>query len=87
MLIKTTKSFNLNVSDKKLDEVYRKVAAYPWAAIADLEGWEAGTNKSFLQELCDYWLHEFDWRKQEAQINTFDHFKSDVDGLDIHYII
>ena len=36
--------------------------------------------------MVDYWRTEFDWRSQEEFINTFSHFKTDVDGIGIHFI-
>ena len=48
--------------------------------------WDYGTNLAYLQELVEYWADEFDWRAQERQINGFDHFKTVIDGLDIHFI-
>jgi pimeloyl-ACP methyl ester carboxylesterase len=48
--------------------------------------WAYGTNRAWLQELVRYWAEEFDWRRQEAWLNSFDHFKSRIDGLGIHYI-
>ena len=48
--------------------------------------WDYGTNSAYLKELVTYWAEEFDWREQERQINEFDHFKTNIDGLDIHFI-
>lgn len=48
--------------------------------------WGYGTNRAWLQELIRYWLHDFDWAKQQTWLNSFDHFRSDIDGLGIHYI-
>ena len=48
--------------------------------------WEYGTNLAYLKELVGYWADEFDWRAQERRINGFDHFKTVIDGLDIHFI-
>src|SRR5205807_2608375 len=36
--------------------------------------------------LVDYWQHEFDWRAQEEKLNQFAHFRSEIDGLNIHFI-
>lgn len=52
----------------------------------DLDDWEHGTNKAYLRELCDYWLHQFSWRAQEKALNRFEHFKAAVDDLELHYI-
>ncbi|WP_424004519.1 epoxide hydrolase N-terminal domain-containing protein [Maribacter sp. IgM3_T14_3] len=32
--------------------------------------WKYGTSLSYIKELADYWLNEFDWRKIEKQITT-----------------
>jgi microsomal epoxide hydrolase len=49
-------------------------------------GWDYGTNLDYMKELCAYWVDEFDWRKQEAILNQFSHFKTPVDGIDMHFI-
>jgi hypothetical protein len=30
--------------------------------------------------------NEFDWKIQEKKINSFDHFKTKIEGLNIHFI-
>lgn len=54
----------------------------------DLPGtaWDYGTDREYLEELLAYWRDEFDWRSQEWLLNGFDHFKTDIDGLDVHFI-
>ena len=47
---------------------------------------EYGTNLNYMKEFCDYWVNGFDWRKQETRLNQFTHFKSPIDGIDIHFI-
>ena len=49
-------------------------------------GWDYGTDRAYLAELLDYWQHDFDWRAQEATLNQFDHFKTVIDGVDVHFI-
>ncbi len=48
--------------------------------------WTYGADRDYLEELVDYWLHNFDWRAQERQLNAFDQFKTRIDGLDVHFI-
>ena len=78
--------FNVNFTEKEISPIYQKIKDYPWNSIPDLEGWEHGTNKTYLKELCDYWINEFDWQKHEVEINKFQNFVSNVDGIDIHFI-
>jgi len=78
--------FNVNFTEKEISPIYQKIKDYPWNSIPDLEGWEHGTNKTYLKELCDYWINEFDWQKHEVEINKFQNFISNVDGTNIHFI-
>ena len=49
-------------------------------------GWDYGTNLDYMKEFADYWVNKFDWRKTEEKINKFKNFKSNIDGIDIHFI-
>ncbi len=39
-----------------------------------------------MQALTRYWATEYDWRKVEAELNALPQFKTEIDGLDIHFI-
>ena len=82
----SVRPFELAVPDETLERIRAKVAAYPWDDMPKLDGWMYGANLDYMKELCAYWLDEFDWRAQEAEINRFDHFTAPIDGLDVHFI-
>jgi microsomal epoxide hydrolase len=48
--------------------------------------WTYGVSRAYLQELCEYWRTTFDWRAQEASLNAFDQFVTDIDGQSIHFV-
>ncbi len=78
--------FQFRVPDDILEGVIHRVATYPWHEMPDDGGWGYGTNMEYLKELCAYWVNGFEWRAQEARINTFSHFKTPIDGIDMHFI-
>ena len=39
-----------------------------------------------IQNLARYWTTEYDWRRCEARLNALPQFKTEIDGLDIHFI-
>ena len=80
------RDFKVNFTTKEISSVYQKIKDYPWDTMPDLDGWEHGTNKKYLKELCDYWVSEFDWHKHEKEINSFENFITNVEGTDIHFI-
>ena len=53
---------------------------------SDGDGWTYGVSRAYLQALCEYWRTTFDWRAQEAILNSFNQFTTDVDGQPIHFI-
>jgi pimeloyl-ACP methyl ester carboxylesterase len=49
-------------------------------------GWDAGVSPTYMHELLDYWRDEFDWRKQEAALNSLHHCRVEISGNVLHYI-
>ena len=78
--------FEIHVSDEVLDDLNRRISATRWPDELPGTGWDYGSNLSYIKELAEYWRSDFDWRAQERLINSFRHFKADVDGLGIHFI-
>ena len=78
--------FSINYSEQEISLIKQKVKEYPWTAMPDIEGWEHGTNKEYLKELCSYWTSSYDWKNYEKLINSYSNFKTNVDGIDIHFI-
>ena len=78
--------YEVHVSDDVLDDLRDRLSRTRWPDELEDVDWDYGSSLAYVRELCDYWQDGFDWRAQEAQINEFDHFRADVDGLGIHYI-
>ena len=78
--------FEIHVSDEVLDDLNRRISATRWPDELPGTGWDYGSNLSYIKELAEYWRSDFDWRAQERLINSFQHFKADVDSLGIHFI-
>ena len=78
--------FRIDIPDETLEQIRARVAAYPWHEMPDDGGWGYGANLDYMKELCAYWVDEFDWRRQEAAINRFSHFRAPVEGIDLHFI-
>ncbi len=50
------------------------------------EPWSTGASLAFMQRLIDYWRNGFDWRAQEAMLNSFRQFKAPMAGIELHFI-
>jgi pimeloyl-ACP methyl ester carboxylesterase len=78
--------FRVNISNQAIESIYNKIKKYPWNEMPSIDGWDHGTNFSYIKEISKYWAEDFNWKEQEENINKFSNFKTKVDDLDIHFI-
>ncbi len=79
-------SFKIDIPQATLDDLRERLAHIRWPDEVEGAGWDYGTPLGYMKELANYWQHTYDWRKHEAALNTFAHFKAEVDGVGIHFI-
>ena len=80
------KTFEIDFCQSDLNFIYKKVSEYPWHEMPSDGGWQFGANIDFMKDLCKYWVEQFDWKRQEDKINSFDNFTAEVDGIEVHFI-
>ena len=78
--------FRVNISNEIIEKIYDKVKKYPWDEMPNVDGWDHGTNFSYIKEISKYWVKDFNWKKHEANINKFSNFKTKVEDINIHFI-
>jgi len=80
------KPFKVEISEENLKNIYSKVKNYQWHEMPDDGGWDYGTNLDYMKSFSKYWVEKYDWKKTEEKINKFKNFKSNIEGIDIHFI-
>ena len=78
--------FVIEVPENTLTDLRERLARTRWPHDFANEDWKYGTNADYLKQLLDYWRNHYDWRRHEAEMNTFAHYKADIDGIPIHFI-
>ena len=78
--------FQIHVPDDTLDDLKNRLARVRWPDEIPGAGWDYGSNLDYIKELVEYWRTAYDWRAQEAALNALPHFKTTVDGQEIHFI-
>lgn len=72
----SVRPFVVDVPQRELDDLRERLRR---TRLFDSDlGWTAGTPTRTLRELVDHWIHEFDWRAVERQINEVPQFEADV---------
>lgn len=78
--------FRIDVPDAHLDDLKDRLARTRWPEPETVDDWSQGIPLAYTRELAEYWASDYDWRSREAALNRFDHYVTELDGLDIHFI-
>jgi pimeloyl-ACP methyl ester carboxylesterase len=78
--------FRIAVPDADLADLKDRLARTRWPEAECVDDWTQGIPLAYTRELADYWANQYDWRAREAALNRFDHYTTEIDGLDIHFI-
>lgn len=78
--------FTIQTSDGEIQDLYDRIDMT--RPTESLEGacFQYGFNSTYLQKVVHYWRHQFDWKKQVAMLNRYPHFKTKIEGIDVHFI-
>ncbi len=79
-------SFEIKVPEEQIDDLRRRIAATRWPTKELVQDRSQGVQLAALQELARYWTSEYDWRKCEARLNALPQFRTEIDGVEIHFI-
>lgn len=85
MTLVKIKPFRLAVPEAELEDLSERLRRTRWPALNAGANWATGLDADTLKQIQNYWLARYDWRKQEAWINSFPQFLASIDGLDIHF--
>ena len=79
--------FRIDIPQTEVDDLLRRLADTRWAdPLPGTESdWSRGIAPAYLHELADYWQTTFDWRAQEAKLNEFPQYTTEIDDQTIHF--
>jgi pimeloyl-ACP methyl ester carboxylesterase len=78
--------FRVEVPDEALADLRQRIEATRWPSKELVGDRSQGVQLEPLQELARYWADGYDWRACEDKLNALPQFKTEIDGVDIHFI-
>ena len=78
--------FTIAASDDELADLKHRLDNARWPEKETPDDWTQGIPLAYTKEICTYWANEYDWRAREARLNEFPQFRTEVDGLNIHFV-
>jgi pimeloyl-ACP methyl ester carboxylesterase len=78
--------FHIDIPDDALEDLRRRLGATRWPSKELVPDRSQGVQLATIQGLTRYWATKHDWRRCEEKLNALPQFKTDIDGLEIHFI-
>jgi len=78
--------FRADMPEDAIADLRRRIAAARWPSKELVDDRSQGVQLATNQELARYWTTDYDWRTCEAKLNALPQFKTDIDGVEIHFI-
>jgi pimeloyl-ACP methyl ester carboxylesterase len=78
--------FRVDMPDDAMADLRRRIAATRWPTKELVADRSQGVQLATIQELARYWTADHDWRACEARLNALPQFKTEIDGVGIHFI-
>jgi pimeloyl-ACP methyl ester carboxylesterase len=78
--------FRIEIAQADLDHLHDRLANARWPGELPGVGWSRGIPVDDLRELAEYWRTQYDWRAQEALLNQYPQFTTEIDGQRIHFL-
>jgi pimeloyl-ACP methyl ester carboxylesterase len=80
------KPFTLEITDDQLRDLRERLRRTRWPEAEPVDDWSQGIPSSYLRELCRYWEADYDQRRVERRLNGVPQFRTEIDGLAIHFL-
>jgi len=78
--------FSVEVDESTIADLRDRLAAARWPDQLPDAGWDYGTEREYVQEVCRYWRTDYDWDGFRERLNRFDSFVTEIDGQRVHFL-
>ncbi|GFG51148.1 epoxide hydrolase [Mycolicibacterium agri] len=82
----TLEPFRIAIPDADLADLKTRLAATRWPEQLPGPPWQRGVPVDYLRALAEYWADGFDWRAQEAELNSYPQYRTQIDGQTVHFL-
>ncbi|HUA05378.1 MAG TPA: epoxide hydrolase [Solirubrobacteraceae bacterium] len=78
--------FRIDIPDGALEDLRRRIAATRSPSRELVSDRSQGVQLATIEALSRYWATEYDLGRSESRLNALPQFKTEIDGLEIHFI-
>ena len=78
--------FEYHAPQSALDDLKQRLAETRWPERETTNDWSEGVPLEKMRALVEYWRTDYEWRRCEKELNRFPQFRTEIYGLNIHFI-
>jgi len=78
--------FSVAFPQEQIDDLRRRIETTRWPTAELVEDASQGVQLPFVRELARYWADDYDFGRLEARLNALPQFKTEIDGVEVHFI-
>lgn len=76
----------LRISDAAIADLRERLARTRFPDQAPGPAWSYGADLEYMRQLVEYWRNGFDWRAQEARLNAFPQYTTELFDIGLHFL-
>lgn len=78
--------FELAIPQTAIDDLHARLSGTRFPEAETTDDWNQGVPLAYAQEITQYWLKDYHWADRQTYFNRHAQFKTQIEGLDIHFI-
>jgi epoxide hydrolase len=78
--------FTIDIAEAQLEDLQYRLERTRWPEAETVEDQSQGVPLSYVRALCEYWREQYDWREREVRLNRYSQFRTEIEGLGIHFV-
>ncbi|XP_071995885.1 epoxide hydrolase 1-like [Engystomops pustulosus] len=78
--------FHIEASEEDIKDLHQRLDRTRYVTPLEEAQFHYGFPGTELQKIVSYWRGEYDWGKQVETLNRYPHYKTTIEGLDVHFV-
>ena len=78
--------FVISISDQQITDLNNRIANTRWPDAETTADWKQGVPLAYVKELVQYWGEQYDQQRLANRLNAFNNFKTNLLGLNFHFM-
>src|SRR6188768_1855004 len=81
----SAKSFEIQIPDERISRIKSRLADISWPRMGATD-WRCGPPQTAVRDLADYWVRQYDWKREQQLLNAMPQFRAAIGDGTLHFV-